>query len=163
MPVLTDFGISRVHVESCTIAGTQKLRGSIRYMAPELLSHNESELSTHHLHTKASDIWAFGMCAHVCLNFYLLTIILTVFSKEILSGFVPYHTVSTDGAVMRKLVNRKLPKQLTTMAGPDIITRWLMEKTWLLDPSERPNAKIVVQTLVFDLNSVLCASYKMFT
>lgn len=89
-PKITDFGLSRMTSYSQTILATSShntIRGSARWMAYELLtqetgtedssqscllkgpespgptSYTESSIVTH---TKASDIWAFGMVIYVC-------------------------------------------------------------------------------------------------
>ena len=60
-PLLCDFGISRLLVDSVTITGTIHLKGSMRWMAIELLESDPNVVAEHSLHTKASDVWAFGM------------------------------------------------------------------------------------------------------
>ena len=57
-PLICDFGISRIFYSSITITATTTgaIRGSMRWMAPELIETTGNELPT-----KASDIWAFGM------------------------------------------------------------------------------------------------------
>ena len=53
------------------------IRGTIRWMAPELLTYDPEMKSN--LHTKASDVWAFGMTVYVsifssfCIIFLSLT------------------------------------------------------------------------------------------
>jgi ephrin-A len=63
-PLLSDFGVSRIVIESGTITGTTTMRGNTRYMAPELLGRQAAELD-HQFHTKESDVWAFGMVFYV--------------------------------------------------------------------------------------------------
>jgi serine/threonine protein kinase len=70
-PLLSDFGISRIVIESNTVTGTTSLRGNVRYMAPELLGLQVAE-SKHQFHTKESDVWAFGMVVHVSETFTLV-------------------------------------------------------------------------------------------
>lgn len=72
-PVLTDFGISRVLGESGTLGGTTSLKGSTRWMAAELMNLSPSTTgpingdgNNNQLHTKETDIWAFGMVIYVC-------------------------------------------------------------------------------------------------
>ena len=64
-PVLCDFGISRIHRDGMTLAGTAILRGNARWMAIELLEHDPNVIADHSLHTKASDVWAYGMVLYV--------------------------------------------------------------------------------------------------
>lgn len=67
-PLLCDFGISRMIAITQTMGGggagveSTNLRGSARWMSPELLLPPDDESP---LHTKNSDIWAFGMTAYV--------------------------------------------------------------------------------------------------
>ena len=66
VPVLSDFGISRVIAGSQTITGTSSLRGCVTWMASELLNPSAySHGPSHQLHTKSSDVWAFGMILYV--------------------------------------------------------------------------------------------------
>ena len=66
-PVLSDFGISRLLIHSKTFAGTTSIKGNLRWMAPELLMAEEDVETEHECHTKATDVWAFGMVIYVCL------------------------------------------------------------------------------------------------
>lgn len=62
-PRICDFGISRVLAASQTLASSTggSLRGSVRWMAIELLTVNGPPP----VHTIYTDIWAFGMTVHV--------------------------------------------------------------------------------------------------
>ena len=66
LPLLMDFGIS--HIQDCSTThetATNASKGSIRYMAIELLEDDaEEDLSSRH-HTEESDVWAFGMLLQV--------------------------------------------------------------------------------------------------
>ena len=65
-PKITDFGISRIVVNSVTIASSTAVKGSARWMAPELLRFGSGDsASEHQAHTKATDVWAFGMVVYV--------------------------------------------------------------------------------------------------
>ena len=71
VPMLSDFGISRIVEESVTVSGTSSLRGNIRWMSIELLDPrilNESN-TKHEFHTKQSDVWAYGMVLYVSIQF----------------------------------------------------------------------------------------------
>ena len=65
LPVLSDFGISRLLINSVTITGTTSIKGNTRWMAPELLLPEEGVELEHSCHTKATDVWAFGMVVYV--------------------------------------------------------------------------------------------------
>jgi serine/threonine protein kinase len=64
--LLSDFGISRLLINSVEIAGTTTLKGTARWMAPELIAPEDID-SKHEFHTKATDVWAFGMTVYVCI------------------------------------------------------------------------------------------------
>ena len=67
--MITDFGISRIVVNSMTIAGPTSVKGNARWMAPELLGICSVEsTSVHEAHTKATDVWAFGMVVYVRID-----------------------------------------------------------------------------------------------
>ena len=69
-PVISDFGISRLLINSVTIAGTTSIKGNTRWMAPELLIPEEGAVLKHPCQTKATDVWAFGMVVYVCTETY---------------------------------------------------------------------------------------------
>ncbi|KAG8949531.1 hypothetical protein FRC04_008464 [Tulasnella sp. 424] len=55
--MLADFGLSRaLQANSTGLTTSKTIKGSLRYMSPELLIENAS-------HTLASDVWAFGCVA----------------------------------------------------------------------------------------------------
>jgi serine/threonine protein kinase len=68
-PALSDFGVSRLLNNSVTIAGTTSLKGAARWMTPELIAPELMAPADippkHEFHTKASDVWAFGMVVYV--------------------------------------------------------------------------------------------------
>ena len=66
-PMLSDFGVSRLIVESVTVAGTTSLKGNTRWMAVELIDTRDP-LQNHQFHTKETDVWAFGMVVYVSSN-----------------------------------------------------------------------------------------------
>ena len=67
--MLSDFGVSRLLVNSKTVIGTTSLKGVMRWMAPELIEPDEEDemedRTRHACHTKATDVWAFGMVIYV--------------------------------------------------------------------------------------------------
>ncbi|EJC99228.1 kinase-like protein, partial [Fomitiporia mediterranea MF3/22] len=64
-PLICDFGMSRTLASSLSIEATtlSDVRGSVRWMAIELLDINLDSL-----HTKETDVWAFGMTVYVCFS-----------------------------------------------------------------------------------------------
>ena len=65
VPMVMDFGISHLLEGSAIETATKAQNGSLRWLAPELLTGEEE------LHTNQSDIWALGMTylvrnLHIC-------------------------------------------------------------------------------------------------
>jgi serine/threonine protein kinase len=109
-PVLSDFGVSRLSVNSVTIAGTTSLKGNIRWMAPELLSPTDFARE-HEFHTKATDVWAFGMVILVCINSLLQFARSLIALQEALSGKVPFQNCRNEVQVMMLVMNGKVPNK----------------------------------------------------
>ena len=68
LALLCDFGIARLLRNNVTIEGTSTLKGSARWMAPELLdppSEPPIKPGEHQFQTSISDVWAFGMTVYV--------------------------------------------------------------------------------------------------
>ena len=63
LPLICDFGISKVLVASQTLDAdtSSQLKGSARWMAIELLIIGDLPPA----HTFQTDVWAFGMTVHV--------------------------------------------------------------------------------------------------
>lgn len=61
-PLLADFGISQLLIQTNTVANTAELKYSIRWTARELLDYERTDNVTH---TFGSDIWAYGMVVYV--------------------------------------------------------------------------------------------------
>lgn len=68
VPVIADFGLSRLTVVSNKIKPTATTVGTGRWMAIELLDHSVDD----HRSTKESDVWAFGMTVLVSMFFECL-------------------------------------------------------------------------------------------
>ncbi|KAF8517258.1 kinase-like domain-containing protein, partial [Hysterangium stoloniferum] len=119
VPCLTDFGLSRFVDDVSLLTTSSNVGGSLRWMAPELLLHNEK-------HSRESDVWAFGM------------MILHVFSKEIVSGKPPYCETS-DPEVIINVTRGKIPSRPERSAAPWLCDRlWgLCVECWRLNPQER--------------------------
>ena len=69
-PMITDFGLSRMLSYSQTIMASTEhgsVNGTIRWMAFELFGLDNDHVE----HTKASDMWAYGMIIYVS-DFYLV-------------------------------------------------------------------------------------------
>ena len=62
--VVSDFEVSRLLEYNGKIPGTNTLKANTRWTARELLGP-ANEKSGDRVHTKASDVWAFGMVVYV--------------------------------------------------------------------------------------------------
>ena len=65
-PILHGFEMSYHFVDNTTVIGPTRSMGSSRWMATELIHsawHNVN--GGHEFHTKASDVWAYGMVVYV--------------------------------------------------------------------------------------------------
>lgn len=78
---LSDFGISKRAADN--LAASSTLKGTLRYMAPELLGFGGSGVESDSRNTKAADMWALGEIA-----FQMLTKELTFKDMRILSDYV---------------------------------------------------------------------------
>jgi serine/threonine protein kinase len=154
-PVLSDFGVSRLLINSVTIAGTTSLKGAARWMAPELMAPELMSPAdtppTHEFHTKATDVWAFGMVVYVRINitycecFGLLTV-----SQEALSGKIPFENCRSEVQVMMSVMSRKLPAKPEDGMGLGKLFGVLWEcccSCWGHNPAERPRMTEVRERL----------------
>lgn len=74
-PMLADFGLSRVVMETATGWTTSSTPGSYRWMAPELFGGIDNEIKV--LVTVKSDVWAFGcLCLEASINSLLFSLII---------------------------------------------------------------------------------------
>ena len=69
---MTDFGGRQPLISGGAAVGTQSLKGSIRWSAPELLALTD-KVRAHVFYTKPSDVWAFGVVIYVsCITILLV-------------------------------------------------------------------------------------------
>ena len=61
---ISNFGTSRIN-DNRTVAETKNTKGNVRWMAVELLMNSESGCEKYNVHTKQSNVWAFGMVVYV--------------------------------------------------------------------------------------------------
>ena len=71
-PLLSDFGISRLMVETKSFTTTADLKGSFRWMAVELfglssLESDDLQSAAPQTSTYETDVWALGMTIYVRL------------------------------------------------------------------------------------------------
>jgi serine/threonine protein kinase len=66
VPMLSDFGVSRVMVASQVVTESTSFKGSTRWMAPELFLPSDETLGRITVTAnKKTDVWAFGMTIYV--------------------------------------------------------------------------------------------------
>lgn len=129
-PRICDFGISRMIAASQSFGETSTqtgIRGSVRWMAPELLAISSGPQAEH---TMESDIWAFGMTVY-----------------ELLTEQVPYSYLKRDVQVMFTILQGVPPE------CPRTFFSWPVyyQKLWGIcvvswrwhPPSRRPMADVV--------------------
>ncbi|KAK7060772.1 hypothetical protein VNI00_000504 [Paramarasmius palmivorus] len=124
---LADFGLA-IAVESQSVESSSSgaLKGSLRWLAPELLPTGESSLPNQKKNKPQRDIYAFA-----CMIL------------EIMTGNPPFAELS-DGAVLLKVVHGVRPERPVSGWCPDVI--WdLVEQCWDQDPRKRPLADAVYQ------------------
>jgi len=116
-PKLCDFGLSRVKVHSKSVTGM--IKGTVRWMAPELFSGKP--------HSFATDIFALGIVLwEICAN----------------GNQIPYETFVDDTIVIvnvREGYRDEIPKET-----PDTL-RSTITACWHQDPSSRPKASELIQ------------------
>ncbi|RHZ73058.1 hypothetical protein Glove_233g47 [Diversispora epigaea] len=106
---ITDFGLCK----PVTKNDPENIYGVIPYMTPETLSRGE--------HTKASDIYSFGMV-----------------TLEVLTSYPPYYNIPHDVNLVIKI--RKGLKPEIKCEIPQFLKE-IMEKCWNFEPLNRPTAK----------------------
>ncbi|KAH8115885.1 kinase-like domain-containing protein [Phellopilus nigrolimitatus] len=131
-PLLMDFGLSHLVCTTSTVESATSARtGSIRWQSPELLFPPGD--SDDDVHTKASDIWAFGMTA-----------------LEVLTKNIPYQTAKMDTQVIGLIYKGTVPPD------PDDLKNWkdidkalwdFCKRCWLLDPKARPPMRDLLKEL----------------
>ncbi|THH07779.1 hypothetical protein EW145_g3155 [Phellinidium pouzarii] len=143
-PLLADFGVSRIIIESKTIETKSSMRGSVRWMAIELFEASlpgnckEQNLECHsgkHMHTEQADIWAFGMTVY-----------------ELMTLLRPYYLLPSDFQVMFAIIQGKLPSLpkvfLSGTATMDDSVLWdICRVCWHKDPALRPTMKDINRQL----------------
>ncbi|THH03006.1 hypothetical protein EW145_g6610 [Phellinidium pouzarii] len=132
VPMLIDFGISHLSQATSTVdMPTSAKKGSFRWMSPELLSPQDDEIDE--IHTKESDIWAFGMTG-----------------LEVLTKTFPYAKLKNDGQVLRHIAEGKTPED------PDDLQEWndldksllrFCKECWTRERKDRPAIERLVEKL----------------
>ncbi|KLO18177.1 kinase-like protein [Schizopora paradoxa] len=131
-PLLADFGLSRMLVQSQVTSGSRSQAGTVRWTAKELILDIDDENSKCNMST---DIWAFGMVIY-----------------ELLSGAVPYHSFKNDFAVARAIGKGKLPENppLDVNGDPTLFNSlWELSASCWVEYSSRPSAIECLQRLFY--------------
>ncbi|KAG8913893.1 hypothetical protein FRC00_001328 [Tulasnella sp. 408] len=120
--ILCDFGLSKALSDTPSgLSTTRALKGSLRYISPELLSNEKR--SVH------SDMWAWG-----CLAF------------EIITDLLPYKEVGTDYAVILKIASGMKPGSLDEHPVPPLV-RDVVHNCWHEEADQRPPIRSCKRTL----------------
>ncbi|KAG8953763.1 hypothetical protein FRC00_006163 [Tulasnella sp. 408] len=129
--VLCDFGLASFVSGSGASPGlvtSTTLKGSPRYMSPELLMEDE------YTHSLESDVWAWGC---------------TVF--QVLTGYTPYAEAVGEGPFYLAIAQKKLPGDValllpknseSTTSGSSVTLRFLyvtLPQCWDFHPRKRPS------------------------
>ncbi|THH07806.1 hypothetical protein EW145_g3134 [Phellinidium pouzarii] len=133
VPRICDFGISGMLAASQTIGATSTqtngVRGSVRWMAPELILPSESPI----FHSMQTDIWAFGMTVY-----------------ELLARQLPYAHLKSDVQVMFAIIHGR------QLSCPASFETWPLSHQkmlrmccicWSVDPSQRHSMGQIVSYL----------------
>ncbi|KAI5122316.1 hypothetical protein M0805_002483 [Coniferiporia weirii] len=147
-PVLLDFGLSRF-IASKTIGNTKNLKGSLAWMAVELLQgpevfESETQITDGEksdcgsdtsedvrLQTTETDVWAFGM---------------TCF--ELLENRIPYSNLGNEALVIRAILEHRYPS--STLDNSSLLEQliWkICKKCWRRVPVLRPTMEEIEQEL----------------
>ena len=127
-------------MNSKTVVGTTSLKGVMRWMAPELVMLGEGKSSGHPFHTKATDVWAFGLVVYVCATRPANASSTLTACQEAMAGNIPFYTHSDAQAVV-SIMNRKLPDKPKSrrISGSGLELLWgCCNACWKHDPARRP-------------------------
>lgn len=114
---LADFGLAKTRTLS--IQSLSKMSQSVPWCAPEVLAGEKA--------TPAVDIYSFGMVLW-----------------ELVSGKHPYSTISSLGVLTRKVLGGARETIPDTVPA---VYRTLITACWQADPSQRPTAAVIIETL----------------
>ncbi|KAG8911055.1 hypothetical protein FRC01_005949, partial [Tulasnella sp. 417] len=131
--VLCDFGLARfVDGQRSGLTTTETIKGSLRYMSPELLDGDP-------VHTLQSDIWAFG-----CL---------VLKPEQVMTGILPYIRAKSDQQVLLALALKQAPADMDSLRLKDAGLRRLLPMCWEIDPSARASALDCMRCLPAEKNA----------
>ena len=128
-PIIIDMGLGKdVEVQSTVFLQSSKIRGSVLWMAPEMMERGE--------YSSRTDVFAFG-----------------VMLWEMLSGKTPYHDFSEESTLVRLMNAIKHPRKPlrpTLSCIPSSVSPYLIDLAqacWHPDPKKRPRMRDVVKSL----------------
>jgi hypothetical protein len=159
IPMLSDFGVSRIMAASQVTTETTGVKGSTRWMAIEFMSIDGSSSSQSTTANERTDVWAFGMTVYVSLYKTTSGFSMTGTMQEILTRKRPFYDISNDSRVMFAIMNGLLPTAPDRLEdGPicDQILWNMCQRCWLQDPSLRP----LMGDIVAGINNYLRASFR---
>ncbi|KAK7060776.1 hypothetical protein VNI00_000508 [Paramarasmius palmivorus] len=142
---LADFGLA-IAVETQIMSSSGGLKGSFRWLSPELLPAGAELPTPGHKRNKPSrDIYAFGCTILEVCNFLLKRDTSVHLRFKIITGRPPFADLA-EGAVLLKVVQGERPGRPGSGWCPDSI--WdLIEQCWEHDPRRRPHIREINEHL----------------
>ncbi|KAG8904770.1 hypothetical protein FRC01_008610, partial [Tulasnella sp. 417] len=147
--MLCDFGVSSfIHESESEVASglttSKSIKGSTRYMSPELCLEDEDSK-----HTLQSDVWAWGC---------------TVF--EVMTECIPYSEKSKDIAIILAMQDKSAPGSINVfddLLGANVnpachlgvsSLQLIIPQCWDFDPTQRPSSAIIVRDIAIPSKNV---------
>ncbi len=137
---LADFGLSLL-AESQTLNSSSKMRGSIRWLAPEYI---DSKAVIDQAYITARDIYAYG-CTVVEVGPVAYYIALLSHSSKMLTGQPPFSDIKNDAGVVHAVMNRSRPLPPRHLLQDGLWS--LVTMCLITSPSRRPTAEWVARAL----------------
>ena len=152
---VADFGLSTLLTQlgGSTFATTYRAKGTVRWMAPELLDPEDDSETTP---TTKTDVYSFGSIMLQVHGASFLFAYDSLKRRKILTGNIPYHYLTRDEQVIFAIVKGVPPKR------PDevLVTehRWKFIE-WCWSPAKgtkpRPSGDEIVQFTEQDLSGII--------
>lgn len=146
MACLGDFGLAALSYDD-KLPTRSVARGSIRYMAPEIIDPEECGLERVVL-TRQSDIYSLGMTIwEVRPKSAVTGVDILIANCQIFSGKPPFYELPRDPVVIRRVlqgVRPERPPASDTLGLSDKLWN-LLEHCWHVQPQERPSMELIMQ------------------